>query len=137
MVTQARAVDAHASCAYDKHVMDAIGKEFERNPLDTFVVFLAADATRETLTLLIQFIDSKKCTIDMESMGVITVVLLVWDVDSATQLPVVIPRSSALGRLRYEPPERANVGGRRCCIAGHPLGGGPSEVVHHLRSCWG
>ena len=39
--------------------MDAIGKEFERNPPDTFVVSLAADTTQETMTLnLIPFIES-------------------------------------------------------------------------------
>ena len=80
--------------------MDAIGKEFERNPLDTFVVSLAADATQETLNEAESHSVHRlvNCTIDLESIGVIAVVL------------VVIPRCSALGRLRYEPPERANVG---------------------------
>ena len=32
MVTQARAVVAHASCTSDNNLVDAIGKEFERNP---------------------------------------------------------------------------------------------------------
>ena len=79
--------------------MDSIVKEFERNPLDTFVVSLAADATQETFTLnVISFIDSLNCTIDLESVGVIAVVLL------------VISGSSASGRVRYEPPERFFVG---------------------------
>ena len=51
MVTQARAVVAHASCMSDNNLMDAIGLEFERNPPDTFVVSLAADATQGSLTL--------------------------------------------------------------------------------------
>ena len=59
MVTQARAVVAHDSCMSDTIFMDATGKEFERNPPDTIVVALAADATPETLALnLIPFIDS-------------------------------------------------------------------------------
>ena len=59
MVTQARAVVAHASCMSDNSLVDAIGKEFERNPLDKFVVSLAADAKPETLTPnLMPFIDS-------------------------------------------------------------------------------
>ena len=41
MVTQGRAVVALAG----------IGKEFERNPLDIFLVSLAAHATQETWTL--------------------------------------------------------------------------------------
>ena len=58
MVTQARAVVARASCTSDNNFMDATGKEFERNPLDTFAVSLATDATQETLTLnLSPFID--------------------------------------------------------------------------------
>ena len=79
--------------------MDAIGKEFERNPLDTFVDSLVADGTQETFTLsVISFIDSLNCTIDLESASVIAVVLLVISV------------SSASGRVRYEPPERVSVG---------------------------
>ena len=79
--------------------MDAIEKEFEWNPLDTFVVPLAVDATQQTSTLnVISFIDSLNCTIDLESVGVIAVVLL------------VISGSSASGRVRYEPPERVSVG---------------------------
>ena len=36
-----------------------LGRGFERNALDTFVVYLAADVAQETLTLtLIRFIDS-------------------------------------------------------------------------------
>ena len=79
--------------------MDATGKEFERNRLDTFVVSLVADATQETFTLnVISFIDSLNCTIDLKSVGVIAVVLL------------VISGSAASGRVRYEPPERVFVG---------------------------
>ena len=43
MVTQARAVDAHASCTRDNILMNAIAKEFERNPPGTSVVSLAED----------------------------------------------------------------------------------------------
>ena len=59
MVTQARAVVAHAACMSDNSVTDAIGKEFERNPPDKFVVSLSANATQETFTLNpTPFIDS-------------------------------------------------------------------------------
>ena len=51
MVTHARTVVAHGSCMNGDNFIDAIGKEFERNPLDTFVVPLAADETQEALTL--------------------------------------------------------------------------------------
>ena len=79
VVTQARAVVARASCT-------------QRNPPDTFVVSLAADATQETWTLnLILFVDA-------ESVGAVAAVLL------------VVSRGSALGRLRCELPERATVG---------------------------
>ena len=43
----------------DNNLVDAIGKESERNPHDKFVVSLAAAATPETLTPnLMPFIDS-------------------------------------------------------------------------------
>ena len=59
MVTQARAVVAHATCMSDNNPVDAIGKEFERNPPDKFELSLAADAKPETLTPnLMPFIDS-------------------------------------------------------------------------------
>ena len=119
-VTQARAVVAQASYTTDT---DAIGKEFERNPPDTFVVSLAADATQETLTLtLIQFHRLVNCTIDLENIGVIAAVLL------------VISRSSALGRLRCEPSERANVGSNCCCIAGRPLRGGHIKSITNFKA---
>ena len=68
--------------------------------------------------------ESHYCTIDSESIGVVAAVR------------VVTSRSSALGRLRCEPPELANVGRRRCCIAGRPPRGGPSQGVSQFRSCW-
>ena len=40
----------HASCMSDNNLVDAIGKEFERNPPDKFVASMPADATPETLT---------------------------------------------------------------------------------------
>ena len=105
VVTEAHGVVAHASCMSDNNFLDAIGTEFERTPPDTLVVSLEAGVTQETLVLsLIPFYPLASRTIDLERMGVIAAVLLVTS------------RSSALGRLRYEPLERANVGRRRCCF---------------------
>ena len=99
MVTQALMVLAHALCMSDNNFTDAIGKELERNPLDTFVDSLAADATQETVTLnLNPFIDSSAARSTCK----------VWV--ALQRFSLVMSRSSALGRLRYEPPVRAKVG---------------------------
>ena len=97
------------------------GRKFERNPLETFVVSLAADVDAESHSVhrLVS------CTVDLASICVIAAVLL------------VISGSSALGRLRCEPPERANVGRRRCCVVGQRLRCGPNQVVYQPRSCHG
>ena len=73
MVTFARAVVAHASCASDNHIMYATGKEFERNPLNTFVVSLAADVDAESHSVH----RLANCTVDLASICVVAAVLLI------------------------------------------------------------
>ena len=96
---QARAVLAHASCTSDDNFMDAMEKEVERNPSDTFVVSLAADATQETLTLnLIPFIGSSIARSTWKVL--VSLQRFSWSFQEVPHLVV----------LRYEPPERAKGG---------------------------